>query len=437
VSDTDEQLEPQVKAVLNAWAEEGTLSPDKLDGLLRPVRRHRQTRLRYMALTSAAAAVLLLLTIPQVRVWAAERAVRLPVIGAFIRGMAQHDPMWAWAEQHDAFQAIMAEASDKGYTVRLHNVLADPTQTTLIFTVEGRQVLPTAPELWTLGFQVIADGQPMGVRPTIIRPQLVDGILVVAVETGPIPSDRAQLTLALSQVLDAEGSWKLETPVSRKPLSDMTRTEPIDQSLKMGAITLRINRIVMSPTQTVLELTGPESGFDLTGPQPMLVANGSPVPFRSGLAQATNGLMHYSWAFAALPKDVETLTLQIEEYRMQVPFHSVIPLEVGVTVKADGGWELRVESYQRDPSGKAEVTLSYPYGPADPWQPYDDWYWVDQAGVRYPLRPTVACQEADRCLLQATLSPRDGRTPTGLQADLAWVTVHGPWHMALVNNRTR
>lgn len=101
---TDERLEAQVKSALNAWAAEGSLPNEKLDALLLPVRHHRRMRSRLVALAAVAASILLLMTFPQVRVWAAEAAAKLPIIGDFIRRVSVDDPMWAWAQEHDAFR---------------------------------------------------------------------------------------------------------------------------------------------------------------------------------------------------------------------------------------------------------------------------------------------------------------------------------------------
>lgn len=434
---TDEQLEAQVKATLEAWTAEGTLPADRLDALVRPVRHRRRIRARRIALVTLAASLLLLLSFPPVRAWAAETAAKLPVISQFIKWMAGYDPMWAWAAKHAAFQEIMAESRDQGYTVQLHQVLADPTQTTLILTIQGKQPLKESPDLQNLVFRLLADGQRIANYYRVL-PSVVDGVAVVAVETGPLPTEQAHITLDFIQVFGTQGQWRLEAQVTRKPLSDLTRSIPINKDWQIGAITLQVEQVVISPTQTVVKATGPLNGFDIfgSGSGPVLLADGSPLQGRiaHGLGDG-NSPMPYTFAFGPLPPATKTLTMQLDGYLMQTAVRSIVPLESGAVVQAKGGWELRVDSYSHAPNGKTEVILSYPHASRDPWRPYDNWSWVDQAGTEHPIVPTLVCKETDpRCLLQFSVLPQEGSAPVRLQADTAWLKVQGPWQIQLMAN---
>lgn len=136
--------------------------------------------------SAVAACLLFLFALSQVRARAAELAAGLPVIGDIIRWRAQVDSLWAWAEEHTTFREVLAAATDRGYTVRIHRVLADPTQTTLIYTIEGPQPFsrqnPPA-----LAHRFLVDGQPFELSRRYAY-AVEDGVLIMAEEMAPSPS---------------------------------------------------------------------------------------------------------------------------------------------------------------------------------------------------------------------------------------------------------
>lgn len=419
---TDEALETRLRQTLHAWAEQGTLPPEKLDALLRPVRRHRRRRSWLLGLT-AAACLLLLLASPQVRARAAELVDGIRHIVDFVRMRARIDPMWAWAEEHQAFREVMAEASSQGYTVRVHRVFADPTQTTLIYTVEGpRPFSPSDPP--PLALRYLADGRPFG-HTRRYSFTVTDGVLIMAEEMEPLPSEKAVLTMEVFAIDETVGTWRLEIPVSRETLAGTARTVEVGRTLHMDGVTLEVERVTLSPAQTVLEVSvsgGDDVILFWRHFQPVLLADGIPLPSRGG------------FQYAAVPEGTKRLALRIDGYLEQKPVSTLVPLEPGAVVEAPGGWPLRVEECTPLADGRVEVVISYPFQPYDPWRPYEDWFWIDQHGNRHPVRPRRTGEMNDpRHEMRFILTPSGDQTPVHLEAGLAWVVVEGPWEIEILN----
>jgi len=119
---------------------------------------------------------MLVTTSPGMRSWAVEN---LPVVGRYIANWSGLEKGWQWAEEHEMFQEILAVKTDQGYTFRVHRILADPTQTTIIYTVEGNNPASITPELG--GHDILFNGHSfasgMGARGDIM-----DGVFVGSIE---------------------------------------------------------------------------------------------------------------------------------------------------------------------------------------------------------------------------------------------------------------
>ena len=59
------------------------------------------------------------------------------MVGKYVSKWSNIEKGWKWAEVHNMFQEILAAKEDNGYVFRVHRVLADSTQTTIIYTVEA------------------------------------------------------------------------------------------------------------------------------------------------------------------------------------------------------------------------------------------------------------------------------------------------------------
>jgi len=195
------------------------------------------------------------------RSWAVEN---LPVVGRYIANWSGIEKGWQWAEEHEMFQEILASKTDQGYTFRVHRILADPTQTTIIYTVEGKNPAGITQRLG--GHDILFNGRffasGMGARGDIM-----DGVFLGSIELSDgLPEESGTLKLPVRQIGNMQGNWDVSFPVTRAALTELTRSVPVNQSTAIPNGTLFIEELVLVPTQTVVKLRyqGEEHAPDLT-----------------------------------------------------------------------------------------------------------------------------------------------------------------------------
>ena len=182
---------------------------------------------------------------------------RANAVTAFISHYSDMEKGWQWAEKNGMFQDVMvAVTNEEGNTLCIHKVLADPTQTTFIYTVKasGKMALHSRFSRF--------NGRPFFGNCSS-RFKVIDGVYVGSIATDPLPEENGTVTLGLSSSDMRECLWEVSFPVTREPLTKMTRYIPINYSLNLPKGMLLVEQLVISPVQTVVQMrfTGDIPGF--------------------------------------------------------------------------------------------------------------------------------------------------------------------------------
>ena len=428
-------LEERLAATAEQWLAEETLSEAQAGGLAGLVKnRARRRQSRWLVAVAAALAALVIMPVvsPGARAWAEET---FPWLARYMGRQAQVEPGWAWAEAHGMFQEVLAVAHDQGYTFRVHSVLADPTQTTIIYTVEGPDPGPAnfwAGERDTIRFNgrdFVGGGGGAG--------EIMDGVFVGNVEVDPLPAERGTLTIALQQIGDVKGSWRVSFPVSRAPLSELTRTIKVNQTLPVAGGTLEVTEVQVLPTQTVVHLRyeGPAPAPDFLGTEAaQLHTNAGRVQSRGMSARGSGDpagqtVNEYRLAFQPLPTGATTVALRIRSlYTVDRTARLSLPLESGATAAVDGLPAVRVEV---EAPGRATISLTVD-GKAP--NPYGGWHVIDDQGTAYPAQASGSSSGSTytRTIQYDKLPP--GRRAVALEAREVWRQVAGNWEVAIPLN---
>ncbi len=414
VDSVDQALEERMKDAVEAWAAAGTLDRLRAARLAQIVRRRaRRERAALfgkrfaIGVTAAVASVALVLVLsPAARTWAAEKARSVPIIGRFIQGKVEVEKGWGWAEEHHMFQEVVASHTDKGLTLRVHRVLADPTATFVFYTVEGAdgKAAGVATESGT-GTGATVQG-PVRIDNDASRfngrrfigswtseEEVLDGVLVGYAEFGGLTgSPTGTLKLAVRYIGGIVGNWDVSFPVTQTALGSLTRTIPVGESVPVPGGTFTVAELTLSPVQTTVKAHF-ESGPSGEHREPLTVGLGSSAAngltwlrSRSSEAKGSAGSMDYVYQFDRLDQVPSSLTLVVngpvyvaDEVRIPLTAASnqgqsgdparagaPAPKVQGLTVTADG----TVTATMVTPASKQF------WGAAAP----EDWKLMDDAG---------------------------------------------------------
>lgn len=278
-------LEQRLQSTAESWLAEESLSPKQvstLEGLIRRrARRRRLLRISRWVATAAAITVFAIGAMPGVRAWAVKR---LPMVGEYIARWSEVQKGWGWAEEHNMFQEVLAQDSGNGYTLRVHRVLADPTQTTIFYTIEAERSAEgrrNPADVHLRDFEIRFAGQRfawgMGGSG-----ETIDGVFVGSLEFDPIPSETGELELTVRRIGDTEGRWNVAFTVDRAPLTEQTRSIAVDRAFDVPGGTLTVENLLLAPTQTVLTVRyeGRAEGPDLS--ETSLLGVDGAIPPRGG-----------------------------------------------------------------------------------------------------------------------------------------------------------
>jgi|GEM_PF-5419913 len=462
----------QFRQGLNEWADEGRLPPERSAALVELVQRvwgHpaeglaperpmgaapvgaelvqptvRQGekasqapvswRTRRWAVGAAAAAALLLLPLvwEPARAWATDT---LPAIAAFLGLRAEGDPGWAWALEHEGFQEVLAQAENRGYTFRVHRVLADTTQTTIVYTIAGPN--PAEPDFTAGETGGIWFNGTWGPTWYDSDGSVVDGVYVGYERIDPLPEESGTLRIDLRAIGDVRGRWLVEFPVTRQALTALSRTIPVGQPIGPAEVGLTLQEVVALPTRTEVRLGW--SGLVLepnTAPDPEAVEvrtqSGQVVPFQGSIWGRGQGdadgnmTMEYRFPFDPLPADTTAITVHLGSVKAATPGERlVLPLAQGATGGAAGLPEATVQSV-----GAGSATVAWAHDRQNPF-PYEWWVVLDDRGEAHRADSSLA-DSANGALMVATVTWDDlpaGRTPVALEARTVWRLYEGDWQV--------
>lgn len=439
--DFDRELDDKMRELLHTWAEQGQLSADRSRKLREIVRRQARRERLYLwfrnGLGSLAAAALIMavsiMVFPSVRIWAAEH---LPVVGKYIAAWSEIEKGWEWAEEHNMFQEVLASATDQGYTLRVHRVLADATQTTVIYTVEGEKRGPVkfGPRA------ILFNGQPF-VHGMGGRGELIDGVQVESIEFDPLPAPEGELQLLVEEIGDVRGRWHVSFPVTRAPLSELTRTVAIAEAIDLTGGILTVEDMLIAPTQTVLRLH-----YRGEGPAPDLIGSGEVAFFLDGEQLEPRGgsgsgslLEDGSWeqsyklefqrSDSFTPGTPVTIRLAGSLYREG---ETRLPLAAGVGY-TPGGQEVRITDLHLG-EGEGRATITYTAHKDNTWLfEAHRWEVIDDVGETHPVEPGgMTGQAVARAVPGASGEEGEGEL-WETRLELAWVLPPGRRAVTLIN----
>lgn len=427
---TDDYLEGVFRNSLNIWADQGSLSSDRSSQLSTIIntlglKEKRKPLRKIFPVSLAATAVVVLILfglIPSTRLWAVDH---LPMVGKYIAKWAETEKGWRWAEKNQMFQEVLALSKDKGYTFRVHQVLADPTQTTIIYSVEGSNPTDIHLDLSRTSFEGKWFSHRYGGRG-----DLIDGVLVGSMELDPLPQETGTLKLIVRRIGKTEGNWDVSFKVDRKLIGDLTRTINLNNKIEVPGGNITIQELIIAPTQTVVRLyykgVGPGPDLNNADNDIRLIGTDGPVAPRGGNSRGSqtpngNWEQEYQFDFQRLDPVPAYVTFEFSG-RIYRQGETRIPLEKGKNVITPTGQEITVEKVISQGS-HGEITLSSSTGKV-PWSvDLPEWQVQDNEGEIHRTRP-----------LNASSTTVSAKEVTGVTTqELEWELPSGRTAVSLVN----
>ena len=393
--DISPEQEKNIREKLNSWAVKSELPVEKslqLEQIVRDLatKEKRIQRLKIVGSLAAAAVILIMfiITLPGTRSWAVEN---LPVVGRYIANWSSLEKGWQWAEEHEMFQEIITAKTDKGYTFRVHRILAGPTQTTIIYTVEGKN-----PANIKLGkHDILFNGRSLAYSYSK-RGHIIDGVFVGSIELSDgLPEEKGTLKLPVRQIGNVKGNWVVSFPVTRVALTELTRIVPVNEKIAIPNGILTIEELVLVPTQTVVKLRykGEERAPELTTYEGVkLKTPGGTVKPRGGGASGTwvgdSWEQTYELVFQRLDPVPQEVTLELTGMVYQKG-ETRIPLNSKQLTYVPDGRQLLIMDLQQD-GRKGEATISYLTDKENSW-PFSnsDWQVLDEQGKMHSITETT------------------------------------------------
>lgn len=420
------------------WLAEGALSPEQavaLEALIRQRAEKRRARRRMGGAAAVAALLLLPLLSPGMRAWA---ETTFPWVTQYIGSREPVKQGWAVAQSDGLFQEVLAVAQDKGYTFRVHRILAGPTNTTIIYSVEGTD--PQEPHFWGggriegeahdgLGF----NGEGF-MRFASGHGEIIDGVYVGSLELNELPAEEGTLTIAPHMIGQVQGNWKVSVPVTKAPLTALSRAVSPDVTLDMGGYSVQVTKIDLVPTETVVHLTynGALPGPNLAMEQLVLVTpDGELEP--TGLSghgsfdADGNGTYTYRAEFGPLPAGTAQLTLRVDGIDVVHQGQTLrVPLNVGAQAEAPDLPPVEVVSVEAD-----HADIQYPHPESGRWNVYEEWYVIDDQGTAYRALGGASDENGVTTRrITFELMP-SGRRAVAAEAREPWHRLEGPWEVTI------
>lgn len=378
-------LEQSLKAAAAPWLDEGSLSPDRSAALAALVRRRHRSRIlrRWMGGAATAAAVVLAVLAGPLLVAVASGA---PVVGPFIARMARYDEGAHWADQKGYVVPVSKSATDQGYTFRVESVMADSARTVIYYVVEGpdlERLRPFPHPRPRFNLKHPSGGSSGG-------GELADGRLVGKLEYPPLPTPTALVSLDLTQVGNVAGDWSLSFMASRLELDRLARVIDLNRRLTGSGYDLTVRRVLLAPTQTIVEIEGTVAEGTELRPFATLTVSGTAVKQHNTQYTWGGTVVNHRFAFDRIDPDaageaIMTLTglVQWQEGGL------TLDLKPGSRA-THGEFSLEFAGIEQV-DGKTKVAVRIPWTKENllKHQDFADWSVLDTEGKRYPAGGSV------------------------------------------------
>jgi len=168
----------------------------------------------------------------------------------YLNSLAEQTSGWNWAITQGLLQPVNAEAEANGYKWHIYAVLADATQTSIVFTVEGAQ--PAIPRV--MGPRSCTfNGAELRWRGASSK--VIDGLCVGVMSFDPLP-EQAGIVSVTAGMSGAVGvNWTVSFPASRTKCDVLTKKLWIGRELPLAGGTLSVTHLLITPVRTMLEAT--------------------------------------------------------------------------------------------------------------------------------------------------------------------------------------
>lgn len=325
-------LEQQLKSTSEAWLNEESLAPAASARLTQLVKQ--RTRRRGLQRWGAVAAGLLLIGTgglygPIVTSVASD----LPWVGGYIQRMVGHDDGVVWAEGQGYVVPVGKTVTKDGYTFTVDSILADGVRTEVFWSLAGPG-LEREVRIPTLQYSF---NHRRGTEGHSASHQFVDGKVIGKFSLPPLPHPVTVLGLDLKGLAGVEGDWSISFTASRQALDPLTRVVEVNQSLKGEGYDLKVTKVTLGATATIVEMEGETAaGFDLNEAE---LVGGARAHGASGHADtARNGRtkQFYRFEFDRLDPVPESLLLRFANVTQLREGGPVLPLQPGAKAEWQG-----------------------------------------------------------------------------------------------------
>lgn len=329
-------------------------------------------------------------------------------VSGFLDVLAADFTGWDHAVRHGLLQPVDSEVTVNGCTWHIYAVLADSTQTNVIFGVSGGgATFPrvNGPNCCTFNGQRLPANGGSG--------RQIDGMALGIMTLDPIPSQVGTVTLTAEAMMtsggEVDGSWTVSFPVSRTKCDAGTREYLIDKQLSLGDGTVMVKRLVMTPVHTMLTAewsAGPDVADGRHVPQLQLVvphgkadagwgsrllgSNGAPVAqciggrrIQSHTGDDGQTSAMYTMFYDRVDSTAEPVTLHIGA-AVYARTETRVPTAIGTVVSVPNGDTIDVTAVSGTPEA-GSISLDYNPDPSFP-PAYSDWLVLDDAGGRTAMQ---------------------------------------------------
>ena len=382
--------------------------------LKRGTRKTMFTRTGFKAVAlTAVLAVLLFAFFPQV----VRASAQVPFLGDWVRQLIFKDAGLAWAYEHGYISKHQDTVSKDGFKLTILGTVADPIQTTVIFLVEGTDEIPPI-GLWSATSEIFTlyswtnqqANTPLG--------------FLGMVHTDPLPPGEQQLKMEVKEL-----GLTIDIPVTRELVSRASQEYTLDFEETVGEATLKVHRLIYTPTQIKVEYNVFSSDYVAHSnqfPAPdMFLVDGKGKRMQETRSTVISGNNNWKGYYIFnRPRNMHNLSLFISGWAITQPVDlSFTPGDVGKELSVAGS-TLTLVSWERNgPVWGSEDILELQIK-SDGWiQDLAEWE-VDALA-----RPTM--QRKVNGNLAVGFTVPDDFTPKKITARLAHVVVPDNWEIPL------
>jgi hypothetical protein len=260
----------------------------------------------------------------------------------------------AWAYEHGYINEHLETASKDGVKLTILGAVTDPIQTTIIYLLEGRE----KPELDI--YSTNWDNLPLySLSSQQVKTPL--GILEL-VYTDPLPAGAQQLRVVLK-----DPGLAMDIDVTRDSVSQVSREYKLDFEETVGDVTLKLKRIIYTPTQARVDFSVKGCFFD-QGVFPIpntLLMDGNGISAAEGSRVGSQS--NYYWEICDIfsyPGNMRDLSLVICDWEFLIPVDfDFTPEDVGKEVAVAGSTMTLVAWERNGPVWGSEDILELHFKP--------------------------------------------------------------------------